>query len=361
MPIVLSPNMNLPVPVVGQEAGPQYATDINNCMSILDSHTHSPGAGIQITPDGLNINVDLPINGNNLTGVRTVNFNAQVSSLPAVSPDLGCMYVAGVDLFYNDESGNIIQITQSGGVAGSNGSISNLTPPASASYVSGTSTFVWQSAANTAANMDNGSVTIREVVANANGVTIESPISLAADYTITLFSALPGSNQPVSINSSGQLSSGQIVTAQIADSNVTTPKIADGNVTRPKLSPLGQQSGSNPNGSFTTSYINIGGSISLTVTGRPVYLCLMAADLNTSTIDAGISLAVIQLLRDSAVIFEYEFGGANGLGLSSTYPPSMFNWIDETATAGSHTYEAQIRSVTGSGSFLRIKLLAYEL
>ena len=39
-----SPNMNLPIPIVGQEVGPAWANDLNGCMSIIDGHNHTVGA-----------------------------------------------------------------------------------------------------------------------------------------------------------------------------------------------------------------------------------------------------------------------------------------------------------------------------
>src|SRR4051812_48303414 len=101
MSAIPSPNMSMPVPVVGDEAGPQYAIDINACLSILDSHTHAPGSGVQITPSAININSDLPINTHNLTGIRSSRYTAQTSPL-ALAADLDCVYVSGVDLYYND-------------------------------------------------------------------------------------------------------------------------------------------------------------------------------------------------------------------------------------------------------------------
>lgn len=200
-----SPLMNLPIPNVGQSQGPQYAIDVDNCFTIVDSHNHSPGFGAQITPNGLNINADLPINNNNLLTVRTVRFSPQSAVLSSPS-DIGCLYEVVNDLFYNDGLGNQVRITQSGGVAGSPGSIANLTSPASAQYSAGTSTFIWQSGANIPANMDNGSVIIRDITAGSNGVTIAAPTALAADYTLTLPAALPSATSFLVVDTSGNIS-----------------------------------------------------------------------------------------------------------------------------------------------------------
>lgn len=209
-----SPSMLLPIPVVGVDPGPQYASDINNCLTLIDQHDHSPGYGVQITPSGLNISSDLPMGSNNLTGARSIRFTAQGGPIGAAS-DLGCLYEAGVDLYYNDGNGNQVRITQSGGVAGSPGSIANLTSPASASYVSANQTFVWESDASTPANLDAASLVLRNLTASSKGLTLSPPNALASDYAITL-PALPASTLPVSISSAGIMSAAQITLSQLA-------------------------------------------------------------------------------------------------------------------------------------------------
>lgn len=203
--------MNLPIPQVGTEQGPDYATDVNNCLTIVDGHDHTPGSGNQVTPNGLNISSDLSIGGNNLTLVRSLRFSPQVTPL-ALPSDLGCLYEAGVDLYYNDGLGNQIRITQTGGVAGTPGSIANLTPPASASYVALNQTFVWQSGVNTPANLDAASIILRNLVASSPGLTL-SPPTLSTDYTITLPN-LPVTTLPLVMDNAGSISAQQITNAQ---------------------------------------------------------------------------------------------------------------------------------------------------
>lgn len=196
-------NMNLPIPTVGIDPGPDWALNIDSCFSILDSHDHTPGKGIPITPTGININADLLFNNNNATLVRSIRFQPQGGVLVG-GADLGCIYESGVDLFYNDGAGNNIRITQSGGIAGTPGSIGSLTPPASVTYVSGTSTYVFQSAANTPGNIDVASVVLRNLTAGSNGLTLSPPASLPSDYSIILPS-LPAQTSFVTITSSGTM------------------------------------------------------------------------------------------------------------------------------------------------------------
>src|SRR5271166_3045712 len=217
--------MGLVIPGVGTEPSPTWATDLNSSLTILDAHNHTPGSGVQIPPSGLNINSDLTFNNNNQTMLRSSRYAVQASPL-AGALDLGCVYVSGVDLYFNDENGNQIQITKAGGIAGTSGSIANLTSPASASYVSGTSTFVWQSAANTAANMDNGSVTIRKLTASSPGITLAPPSSLSSNYTLTLPPA------PSSVNSVLLMeNSGNVTTTAVPDSLTVTNGITANTLT----------------------------------------------------------------------------------------------------------------------------------
>ena len=272
----ISPNMNLPVPVVGVDPGPDWATQINNCLALIDSHTHVTGQGVQITPSGLDINTDLSIAGNNLTLVRSTRFQNQTSTLSGVT-DLNCVYSSGTagDLYYNDGSGNKIRLTQSGSIVGTTGSIGGLISPASATYVPATQTFVWQSAANTAANIDCGSVIFRNITASSYGLTLAPPSSLALNYTITLPAIPAASGNFLTIDTSGNISSnvkidgvtllntsntiavqasqlvdnsttaassnqiivksGGITSTQLAANSVTTTAITDANVTTAKL------------------------------------------------------------------------------------------------------------------------------
>lgn len=216
-------NMSLPVPVVGVELGPQYAIDINTCMDLIDSHDHSSGQGVKISQAGINISGDLELNSNNLTEIRTNRFDSQ-SAVLSLPTDLRCAYVVSDDLYFNDGLGNQIRITQSGGVAGTPGSISGLVAPASATYIPASSKFVWQSAVNVAATMDMGSIIIRPLSLSANGVTIAAPVALASNYTMTLPTGLPASSLPMLLDNTGQQSTGLITPTLMSSAGATGGK-----------------------------------------------------------------------------------------------------------------------------------------
>ena len=200
---IISPNMNLPVPVVSVDPGPDWANNINACLGIVDSHNHTPGQGVQITPQGLNISSDLTFQGNNATNLRSTRFTPQASPLSGGS-DIGCLYESGVDLYYNDGSGNQVRITQSGAVTGASGTITGLpSGTASASY-SG-STFTFQSATNTPADMAIGPIVLGYPTASSKTITISPTSGQPSSYNLNLPSAAPANAQIMVSDGSGNL------------------------------------------------------------------------------------------------------------------------------------------------------------
>lgn len=196
-----SPNMNLPVPVPGVDPGVDWANNIVADMYAIDSHNHSTGQGVQITPSGLSINDALPMNGNNLTTVKSVRFSSQASPLAAAA-DIGCVYESGVDLYYNDGNGNQIRITQSGSVSGSAGTITGL-PSGTASASFAGATFTFQSATLTPATMAVGPLVIGRSAASSKTVTLSPNAGQASNYNLTLPVALPASTNFLTLDSTG--------------------------------------------------------------------------------------------------------------------------------------------------------------
>ena len=235
MPI--TPNMNLVLPTPTQTPGPTYATQNNNAFTTVDSHDHTSGKGIPVPAAGIGIDGDLPFNNNNLDSVKSTRFYNQSAALSTGS-DVGCVYVAGGDLFYNNVSGTQIQLTAGGALnAASIGAIGGdyATSTASEYYTSANQTFYFTSATNTPANLDAGSVAIREVATSSNAISIQSPTSLGSSYNLTLPTALPASTLPLTVTNAGVISTGQIQTTQIADQAVTAGKIANATITSTQI------------------------------------------------------------------------------------------------------------------------------
>ena len=379
--LTATPNMGLPLPIIGQESGPQYGTDQNNAFSILDGHNHASGSGVQINPAGLNINSDLPFNSNNATMLRTTRYTPQVSAITASSPDLGCIYFAGVDLYCNDLSGNQIRITQSGAVTGSAGTITGLpTGTASAAYVSASGTFVFQQATSTGANIDGATMIIRYPGSypspSGNFIAIQAPSSLATGYEFTLPATLPGASASfLTSDTSGNIgytnvdnSTLQYATNVISIKNlgVGTAQLAANAVTNAKLASLNYMVTSS-SGTFSTtstspvSITNLSGS--LTTVGRPVNIHLQPDGSSFAVIAMvdGAVLAQFILYRGNTPIANWEVNPSPTAGGSTSWP-GLTPFIDVNAPSGANTYTMKC-NVVGSTTLqvTGFVLFAYEL
>lgn len=349
-----STNMALPVPVVGTDPGPDYAYDLNSCLTLIDQHDHSPGFGVQITPSGMNINADLVINSHNLTLIRSARYAAQGSPL-ALAADLNCSYVSGVDLYYNDGNGNQVRLTQGGSVAGSTGSISGLSSPASASYVALSATFVWQSAANTPASLDAGSIILRNITANSNGITMNPPNALASNYSLTWMAALPGSTSFMGIDTSGNISayasvSGGLTGTNLAAATITSTQIAANGIAYSNL-PVANTASSSASGGFTTSSTSFvqptNLSRSITTSGRPVLVMVQPDGVSSSCgfeVDGAGSVAIgyVSVSRGASVLGISTISSSVTGSPSITVPPSSIIAFD-TPASGTYTYTIKIR------------------
>jgi hypothetical protein len=157
----------------------------------------------------------------------------------------------------------------------------------------------------------------------------------------------------------------------------TNLRIKDGGVTRAKLASLGQQVSTSSGSASTTStswadVTNL--SVSITTTGRPVFLALIsgstesAPNVNTAgSIEASDSAAqaagFLGFLRDSTLLAVHlvRITATGATAAFSSVPASVLH-VD-TPIAGTYTYKVQAK-VDSAGDTLEInnvKLVAFEL
>jgi hypothetical protein len=327
---ILTPLMNLPNPVPGTDPGPDYADNLEACFDIIDGHNHSVGSGNQINPSGIVINADLPFASNNATLLRSVRFIAQGSPLSGAQ-DLGCLYEAGVDLYYNDGSGNQVRITSGGTVnATSSGIVSGT---ASAAFSSGT--LVVDQNTNTPGNIQAGSILIGNNVVSSNFVTLSAHSSLASNYNIVLPLLPPSVTSTVEIDTSGNMTSvapNAVFSSSSGNSYTTT------------------------SGTFVT-VTNL--SNTLTTLGRVVDIVAQGDPTGNAQIgNSSDQTWAWQVLRDGSTVIA-------GATMSPGGVSSLYNnfsvTVKDLPTAGSHTYAFQVKVNSGATlSFNNMILVTQE-
>lgn len=206
-----TPNMTLDLPAVQVTLGPQWASLINSAFEVIDTHDHTSTKGVQVPTAGININADLNFNGNNAYALRTVRLsNLGVS--PAGVTDLGIVYQKNGELAYKDASGNEVVITAAGSVAGATGTITGLSSPASAAFSSVTNSFTFSFDSSKPGKVNASDYSFYEYNnASANAITLKSPASVGAAYTIALPTAqATQSVELLTIDNNGQMNHAQL-------------------------------------------------------------------------------------------------------------------------------------------------------
>jgi hypothetical protein len=395
---IVTPNMNLPNGVPGQDPGPDYANNQFSATNIIDQHNHSAGQGVQIQPNGINISSDLPFNGNNAINLTSVRLNSLTAPLASSAPNVGCIYVSGNELYYNDYSGgHQVKLTSNGLVNATSSGISSGT--ASASFSAGT--LVVLSSSSSYANIDMQSAVLSNSGNLTNQLTLSAP-TLSSSYSLTLPS-IPGALSFLQIDTSGNISAGPaisggltssnlsasagivgtqlsasagIVGTQLANSTITSTEIATNTVVpRTIASPTasaGEVAYSGSSGLFTTSsttpVLITNQTVTLTTTGNPIFIGLLQDGTGGPTGYVAASgsssgSATFYIKNGGSILVSVGLAIGTSGSFSSVYvPPGSINTIDFSG-AGTYTYTLEVSvplsSYTAQVSYCR--LVAYEL
>lgn len=317
----ISPNMNLPVPTVAVDPGPDWATNVDACLNAIDSHNHSAGQGVPITPSGMSINSDLAFGSNNAYLLRSVRFVSQSATI-AASADIGCIYEVAGDLWWNNASGTAVQLTVGNSPAGGGGSISGL-PSGSAGVSFAAATYSFTSATNTPATISVGPIITGAATASPKTVTISASGSQPADYAMTWPLSLPGSTSFINIDASGNMATvattgtGQVVLA--TSPTITSPTFA------------GTSSGTIVSGTYTPAFTVLTGS---TVAARGVFRYMRIN--NTVTVFGTISgktgaAGVLSITFPVPINPTSNFSSGDVSGVSSPASAAAFTFLSESA------------------------------
>lgn len=301
-----TPNMDLTVPYVNVDPGPDYANNINNSFSLIDAHDHSSGKGVQITPSGLNINAALTFNGNPLTNASYVEFQLQ-SSGPGVSQSLyvqnGSESPARPDLWYYDGS-SAVQLTNNGSV---NATIANLPGE---SYGAGTFTWKQGVGSTTPAAFDIGAITLRPNVAGTtNGITLQTG-AISSAWTLTL-PTLPSVTSFLTVDSSGNISSATALDGVLTTANLSASAGILGSQLSASAGILGSQLLGSPTIEPTQLYSGVSVSSATTVTVNSTSMTQMISIAAPTGVNGRVALISFSSTTTSGGSADIEVGGSN--------------------------------------------------
>lgn len=245
-----TPNMNLTLPVVSQTPGPTWASEINADLAVIDAHNHTSGKGALVPVAGLDIDADLSLATHALTDAKKAVFLDQQSVLTA-----NAVYAVGGDLYWTNGSNQPVQITSGNQIAvGTTGNIGGL-PDGMAAVNYDDLVFAYRFKDSVGAN---AGIVVGPVISNKvtiDSVSIDTPVG-AGTYQLTVAAALPANTSFLTCTSAGQIG----YTSQT------------NGVTRPMLVVVGEQVSTFTSNIVATAPNNMLLPITITTTGRPVFV-----------------------------------------------------------------------------------------
>jgi len=165
-----------------------------------------------------------------------------------------------------------------------------------------------------------------------------------------------------------------ILKGRFTSTGMSGTYLTDDTTPKRKMVPLGQQTSAQS--SFSTnsaSFVDATGfSISITTTGRPVFITLKHAEgeldpasINVSTVSDNSATGFVRIMRDSTQVALYQIRtSSDGLdnAASISLPSSVVNTLDIVG-AGTYVYKIQLKvfSTVYSCSIIESKLYAFEL
>ena len=204
----LTPYMGLLLPDPTVTPGPTYATEEVTAFTTIDSHNHTLGNGAPIPSDALDINNDLPFNDYNATEFRATRFTSQSAAL-SLPTDVTELYVVNGNLFYNNNLGQPVQITNGAAIdATSIGGIGGdyATSTASVFYTSADGEFTFWSNTNITASIICGPISFSNDTLSAPSITFAPNSGITSDYQLTWPAALPVATEGMTVDPSGNVS-----------------------------------------------------------------------------------------------------------------------------------------------------------
>jgi hypothetical protein len=316
----------------------------------VDVHNHGAAGGAPIDASALLIAADLSFSGFRATDLGSAVFVNQVAPLSAARS----IYFYGGDFYIVNGSAAPVRITNGASIAAAAGNITGLSGTAALTWNSGLGVFIFESATGIKAPVYMGPISIYEPVSGGKRALISVPAGLAADYAITLPSALPATTKVLTMSASGV-----ITPSDAFVDNVTIQSVAgilslkDAAVTQAKMAAKTVTSSSVGNWSNdTTSFTDVTSvTVSFTATGtRPVIVFIAPDGSATGQIGIYAGAGVFSVVRDTTDICSLAINGESTN--YNTFPNIM---CFDAPSAGAHTYKLRGRCITGGGTSIFVQ------
>jgi hypothetical protein len=338
-----TPNMNLVLPDVLAEPGPQFASDVNGALETVDAHDHTTGNELPIRTAALYLDAGVNLNptGSAPQPVQNSQY-LQLSALGSQPSDIiRELYCdSSGNLWWVNASGTAVQLTSGSGSGLNTGNITGLVPPASAVF-SGV-TFTWSASSPFyPATMASGPVSIYPQTSGAtNAVQILAPSGLAASYGLTLPTGLPTSKAVMEVSGAG---------------GMTLPLVPQSNIS---------SSSGNYSAVGNAADQSLGTSVTLSVIGTRATVLTIAPDAsaNVATLvltnaDSSAHQCTFKLYRGGTAVQSWGFL-VPASGTLYVTPPSF---VDTSGTSGSITYALYVNTNSNvTVAFAYWKLFAQE-
>lgn len=187
------------LPTVSDTLGPEWASEVNECLTTIDSHDHSDGKGTLITPAGMEINDSLDFQDNDIENAKSVGLFAQDAAITAL---LGTLQRVGGNLWFINGAGAGVQITSGSSVISTGSGVLTPSTPAAYPYTilpsdAQSVLIVDSTAAARSLNMPAASNAMFFMVKDDGGVSSTKNITISPDGSDTI----EGVNLPYVINS----------------------------------------------------------------------------------------------------------------------------------------------------------------
>jgi len=117
--------LGLDLPTVSVTIGPTWATKVNAAFEVIDEHDHSSGKGALIPSSALNINANIDWNEYKPTNLLATQYKSNDSTLTG-SDNANSMFVTSGNLYFTNNSGTAVQITDGGSVVTSAGALQTV-------------------------------------------------------------------------------------------------------------------------------------------------------------------------------------------------------------------------------------------